>query len=74
MFHEVDNCVLDNFGVHVECGNFVGFTKAEKHGVGHIAHTALQGQERRRYCSAAKFVDEEVAHVVTYHLSGFVKR
>ena len=61
--HEVDNGVLNHFGVHFEGGKLFCVAEAEEHGVGHIAHTRLDGEEALGDASGADFADEEVADV-----------
>ena len=38
-FHQFENGILDNFGIHVECRNFLAFAKSVEHGVCNVAHT-----------------------------------
>ena len=42
---EVDDGILDNLGVHLEGGYRGVGTESTEHGIGHVAHTALQGRK-----------------------------
>ena len=44
-FEQLEHGILDNLGVHLELGQHGAFAQVVEHGVGNVAHTALQGQE-----------------------------
>ena len=45
-FHQADHGILDHFGVHLKGRYFLVFAQAAQYGIGDVAHTRLDGQER----------------------------
>ena len=74
LLHEVDHSVLDHFGIHFESRDLLGVGKTVEHGICHIAHTALDRQERGGNATGLHLAYEETAHVGAYHLCGLVER
>ena len=62
-FHEFDHGVLDNLGIHLELRNLGSVAQTEEHGIGHVAHAALDGEEFFRQTAGVYLVDEEATHV-----------
>ena len=60
LFHEVHHGVLDNLGVHFEDWYFGVFAQAVEHGVGHVADTALDGEELFGEFAFLEFFCQEV--------------
>ena len=69
---QLEHSVLDDLGVHHEVGQLLGLAQAVEHGVGHVAHAALQGQELFGETAGHVFADEEADHVVTDFGRGLV--
>ena len=63
--HEVDDGVLQHFGIDVEGGDFGVLTEGAEDGVGRRAHTALERQERLRDDAALHFRKQEFGHALT---------
>ncbi len=74
LLHEVDHGILHHLGVHLERRDLLGVGQTVEHGVGHVAHARLDGEERRGDASGFDLADEEAAHVGTDHLGGLVER
>ena len=71
---ELHHAVLHHLGVHFE-GRYVGtLVESVEHGIGNVAHTALDGQERLGHAALLHLVDEEVAHVLADAAGGVVDR
>ena len=71
-FEQLQHGVLDNLGVHHEGGQLGAFAQVVEHGVGHIAHTGLQGQEFLGQAAALVLGQEEAHNVGANLLRNFV--
>ena len=74
LVHELDHGVLNHLGVDREGRDSLVFTHATEHGVGYVAHTALEWQERLRQTARLHLAHEEVRHVAANGQRDVVQR
>ncbi len=72
LLHEVDYGILNHLRVHCERRNLLCVGEAVEHGVGHVAHSALDGKEGGGYAPAFKLTDQELADVCPDSVGGLV--
>ena len=70
--HERHHRILDNLGVHLEAGNLRILSQTVEHGVGHVAHTGLDGEEFLGDLALAELVHKEAADIVADTLCQFI--